>query len=226
MARVAAFDAYEQMFSRAYIDSNAGRFLENDWIDPTHLSIIPSTRVKIESAPASVPSASTALIKQEPQSAVLDTLCSNPIKICTLTEGGQEILEILSDTDHSDTDSDLEVTTVLTRGASRSSSAAPVKCETSACSPNNTHIRVRLSSQASLRESRQERVSRRPQRRREQGSSSPRSSTRPVVSRTLARCAMAAAKQSTWRAEPLPLPLLNVSSTPPGSKYVAARLLS
>ncbi|KAJ7714453.1 hypothetical protein B0H14DRAFT_3901770 [Mycena olivaceomarginata] len=147
------------MFSRAYIDSNAGRFLENDWIDPAALrdflgqqirgadastdqnadhpprkltdsreqSIIPSTRVKIESAPASVPSASTALIKQEPQSAVLDTLCSNPIKIRTLTEGGQEILEILSDTDHSDTDSDLEVTAVLTRGASRSSSAAPVQ---------------------------------------------------------------------------------------------------
>jgi hypothetical protein len=58
---------------------------------------------------------------------VLDTLCSNPIKIRTLTEGGQEILEILSDTDHSDTDSDLEVTAVLTRGASRSSSAAPVQ---------------------------------------------------------------------------------------------------
>jgi hypothetical protein len=58
---------------------------------------------------------------------VLNTLSSNLIKICTLTEGGQEILEILSDTDHSDTDSDLEVTTVLTQGASRSSSAAPVQ---------------------------------------------------------------------------------------------------
>ncbi|KAJ7800698.1 hypothetical protein B0H14DRAFT_2615963 [Mycena olivaceomarginata] len=115
------------MFSCAYIDSNAGRFLENDWIDPTHLFIIPSTHVKIESAPALLPSASTALIKQEPQSTVLDTLSSNPIKICTLTEGGQEILEILSDTDHSDTDSDLEVTTILTQGASRSSSAAPVQ---------------------------------------------------------------------------------------------------
>ncbi|KAJ7315156.1 hypothetical protein DFH08DRAFT_1040262 [Mycena albidolilacea] len=147
------------IFSRAYIDSNAGRFLENDWIDPAALRdflgqqirgadastdqnvdhpprkltdsrdqfIIPSTRVKIESVPASAPPASTALIKQEPQSAALDTLCSNPIKIRTPTESGQEILEILSDTDHSDTDSDLEVTAVLTRGASRSSSVAPVQ---------------------------------------------------------------------------------------------------
>jgi hypothetical protein len=30
VARVAAFDVYVQMFSRTYIDSNAGRFLEND----------------------------------------------------------------------------------------------------------------------------------------------------------------------------------------------------
>ncbi|KAJ7694292.1 hypothetical protein B0H14DRAFT_3660597 [Mycena olivaceomarginata] len=128
--------------SRAYIDSNAGRFLENDWIDPAALrdflgqqirgadastdqnadhpprkltdsreqSIIPSTRVKIESAPASVP-------------LCLDSLNQTGTPI----SGGQEILEILSDTDHSDTDSDLEVTAVLTRGASRSSSAAPVQ---------------------------------------------------------------------------------------------------
>jgi hypothetical protein len=37
VARVAPFDAYKKMFSRAYIDSNAGRFLENDWIDPAAL---------------------------------------------------------------------------------------------------------------------------------------------------------------------------------------------
>ncbi|KAJ7803072.1 hypothetical protein B0H14DRAFT_3154691 [Mycena olivaceomarginata] len=90
------------------IDSTTSRQL----MEFRNYSIIPSTRVKIESAPPSVPPDSTALIKQEPQSAVLDTLCSNPIKIRTLTEGGQEILEILSDTDHSDTDSDLEVTAI------------------------------------------------------------------------------------------------------------------
>jgi hypothetical protein len=44
-----------------------------------------------------------------------------------MTEGGQEILEILSDTNHSDTDSDFEVTMVLTWGASRSLSTAPVQ---------------------------------------------------------------------------------------------------
>ncbi|KAJ7720978.1 hypothetical protein DFH07DRAFT_972444 [Mycena maculata] len=89
------------MFTPSYITSNAGRFLDHEWID------IPALREFLgNSAPEA--GADPLPLSAPPTS----------FKIRTSYEGGREVLEISSD---SESDAD-EISGELTRGASRSSS--------------------------------------------------------------------------------------------------------
>ncbi|KAJ7785060.1 hypothetical protein DFH07DRAFT_1054504 [Mycena maculata] len=134
-------DFRDYIFSPLYISSNAGKFLDHEWIDipilkeselqylartlgPDRSTTRPSPsdpiRIKIE-APSAFPSA----VKTEPWAARLPP-APGDIRLRTLNEGGVEVFELLSDSEPepSDHNSDLEVLTAL-QPTSRSSSAIP-----------------------------------------------------------------------------------------------------
>ncbi|KAJ6608663.1 hypothetical protein B0H10DRAFT_1955216 [Mycena sp. CBHHK59/15] len=100
-----------------YIASHAGQFLDHKWINiPTlrdflHQNLL-DTGLNASSRPF--------LIKQEPQSTVVPCNLPGSVKMRTLNKGGQEVLEIVFDSEIDD--SDIEVSEVLIRTASRSSS--------------------------------------------------------------------------------------------------------
>ncbi|KAJ7502216.1 hypothetical protein B0H11DRAFT_2365550 [Mycena galericulata] len=104
------------MFTPSYITSNAGRFLDHEWID------IPALREFLgNSAPeAGSDASSTRSTRLSACPDLAQTLSAPPtsFKIRTSYEGGREVLEISSD---SESDAD-EISGDLTRGASRSSS--------------------------------------------------------------------------------------------------------
>ncbi|KAJ7450993.1 hypothetical protein B0H11DRAFT_2246571 [Mycena galericulata] len=113
------------MFTPSYITSNAGRFLDHEWID------IPALREFLgNSAPEAGSDASSTrstrlsacpdLVRIKTEGADPLPLSAPPtsFKIRTSYEGGREVLEISSD---SESDAD-EISGDLTRGASRSSS--------------------------------------------------------------------------------------------------------
>ncbi|KAJ6591397.1 hypothetical protein B0H10DRAFT_1960790 [Mycena sp. CBHHK59/15] len=145
------------VYSPAYIELNAGKFLDHEWVDisglkqylrrqtqnsgpaastthPFALSgsgSIASTRLSAVSDPirvkieATATPASASLVKAEPQ---VISIPQSPaqIKMRTLNEDGQEVFELLSDSeaDTDGRDSDLEVMEALQR-TSRSSSTIP-----------------------------------------------------------------------------------------------------
>ncbi|KAJ6583757.1 hypothetical protein B0H10DRAFT_2234731 [Mycena sp. CBHHK59/15] len=145
------------VYSPAYIELNAGKFLDHEWVDisglkqylrcqtqnsgpaastthPFALSgsgSIASTRLSAVSDPvrvkieATATPASASLVKAEPQ---VISIPQSPaqIKMRTLNEDGQEVFELLSDSeaDTDGRDSDLEVMEALHR-TSRSSSTIP-----------------------------------------------------------------------------------------------------
>ncbi|KAJ6587751.1 hypothetical protein B0H10DRAFT_1954453 [Mycena sp. CBHHK59/15] len=132
------------MYTPTYITSNAGRFLDQEWIDvPTlkqflgrnvsdagHVasstcSFAPSDSVciKIEAPDRPTP---TRSVKAEPQSVVIPRKTATSVKIRTSYEGNREVLELSSDSEaHVADDSDIEVSEELTRAVSRSSSVFP-----------------------------------------------------------------------------------------------------
>ncbi|KAJ6613945.1 hypothetical protein B0H10DRAFT_2046774 [Mycena sp. CBHHK59/15] len=132
-------DFRNYMYSPIYIASNAGRFLDHEWIDIPNLRdflcrkaadaglVASSTRpsavsdlihVKIEAPQPSAHPAPAILVKAEP----------GAVKMRTLNEGGHDVFELLSDSEPEtlDHDSDLEVSAALIRTASRSSSVIPL----------------------------------------------------------------------------------------------------
>ncbi|KAJ6567871.1 hypothetical protein B0H10DRAFT_2444751 [Mycena sp. CBHHK59/15] len=145
------------VYSPAYIELNAGKFLDHEWVDISGLkqylrrqtqnsgpaastthpfalsgsgsiasmrlsAVSDSVRVKIE---ATATPASASLVKAEPQ---VISIPQSPaqMKMRTLNEDGQEVFELLSDSeaDTDGRDSDLEVMEALQR-TSRSSSTIP-----------------------------------------------------------------------------------------------------
>ncbi|KAJ6558975.1 hypothetical protein B0H10DRAFT_1967130 [Mycena sp. CBHHK59/15] len=136
-----------KMYSGGYIVANAARFLDYEWIDiralkdflgrtmsdpvsilfsshPFHPSASSdSIHVKIEPPhPSVTPFIS---IKSEPDSTSVSGISG--VRLQTLNEGGQEIFELISDSEakNSDPDSDVEVTAALMRPSSQSSSIIP-----------------------------------------------------------------------------------------------------
>ncbi|KAJ7120746.1 hypothetical protein C8R43DRAFT_1034075 [Mycena crocata] len=129
------------MYSAAYIKDNAAEFLDHNWIvipvlreflarnnpdTPVASSMAASTsiRVKIEDSGRSLPppNAPTVAVKTEAPVPSISASSAVP-RVLVLYEGGQEVLELLSDSDADDGDSDIqEISEALIRGASRSSS--------------------------------------------------------------------------------------------------------
>ncbi|KAJ6606762.1 hypothetical protein B0H10DRAFT_1956851 [Mycena sp. CBHHK59/15] len=136
-----ALGAEYKMYTPAYITSNAGRFLDQEWIDVPTLKqflgrnvsdaghVASSTRsfapsdsvcIKIEAPDRPTP---TRSVKAEPQSVVIPRKTATSVKIRTSYEGSREVLELSSDSEaHVADDSDIEVSEKLTRAVSRSSS--------------------------------------------------------------------------------------------------------
>ncbi|KAJ7138486.1 hypothetical protein C8R43DRAFT_1109764 [Mycena crocata] len=132
----------DYMFSTAYIKDNATQFLDHEWIDIPTLkgylcrnypvaAVTPSTRVspsplvKIEdSAPVlRAPTLPTASVKTEASVPSISSVSSATARVRICCEHGREVVELLSDSDADDGDSDIqEISEALTRGASRSSS--------------------------------------------------------------------------------------------------------
>ncbi|KAJ7629844.1 hypothetical protein B0H17DRAFT_1150437 [Mycena rosella] len=133
------------MYNPGYIAANPGMFLDHEWIDirslRQHLAvpvpcasldassmrpIVPDpVSVKIEAPLLPVLRASAVAVKAEPEAPGLPSR-SAPIKMRVPTEGGREVLELLSDSepDASGVESDLEVVQAL-KPTSRSSSIIP-----------------------------------------------------------------------------------------------------
>ncbi|KAJ7434188.1 hypothetical protein B0H11DRAFT_1938859 [Mycena galericulata] len=145
-------DFRNYLYSPMYIKLNAGKFLDHEWVDIPTLkeylhqihqnpgldasSTRPATpsdpvRVKIETPLPSATPRPAISVKAEPQPIRLPPPAGDsPIKMRTLTEGGREVIEVLSDSesDAADSDSDLEVMEVL-QTTSRSSSTIPTPCD-------------------------------------------------------------------------------------------------
>ncbi|KAJ7464247.1 hypothetical protein B0H11DRAFT_1870607 [Mycena galericulata] len=137
------------IYTPAYILSNAGRFLNNEWIDIPALRDflarnVPDAGHDASSARLSSPSASIPIkietserpaswkpdisVKAEPRPMMIPPPnTSASIKIRTLYEGGREVLELQSDSEVEDSDIE-EVSGELTRAVSRSSSI-PTPCD-------------------------------------------------------------------------------------------------
>ncbi|KAJ7434269.1 hypothetical protein B0H11DRAFT_2118810 [Mycena galericulata] len=151
-ARQLMMDFRNYLYSPMYIKLNAGKFLDHEWVDIPTLkeylhqihqnpdldasSTRPATpsdpvRVKIETPLPSATPRPAISVKAEPQPIRLPPPAGDsPIKMRTLTEGGREVIEVLSDSesDAADSDSDLEVMEVL-QTTSRSSSTIPTPCD-------------------------------------------------------------------------------------------------
>ncbi|KAJ7476393.1 hypothetical protein B0H11DRAFT_1810084 [Mycena galericulata] len=145
-------DFRNYLYSPMYIKLNAGKFLDHEWVDIPTLkeylrqihqnpgldasSTRPATpsdpvRVKIETPLPSTTPRPAISVKAEPQPIRLPPPAGDSaIKMRTLTEGGREVIEVLSDSDSdaADSDSDLEVMEVL-QTTSRSSSTIPTPCD-------------------------------------------------------------------------------------------------
>ncbi|KAJ7431585.1 hypothetical protein B0H11DRAFT_1941460 [Mycena galericulata] len=145
-------DFRNYLYSPMYIKLNAGKFLDHEWVDIPTLkeylhqihqnpgldasSTRPATpsdpvRVKIETPLPSATSRPAISVKAEQQPIRLPPPAGDSaIKMRTLTEGGREVIEVLSDSDSdaADSDSDLEVMEVL-QTTSRSSSTIPTPCD-------------------------------------------------------------------------------------------------
>ncbi|KAJ6580328.1 hypothetical protein B0H10DRAFT_2443268 [Mycena sp. CBHHK59/15] len=142
-------DFRNYMYSPIYIASNAGRFLDHEWINIPNLrdflcrkaadagQVASSTRpsavsdlihVKIEAPQPSAHPAPAILVKAESQSTGLPCKIPGAVKMRTLNEGGHDVFELLSDSEPEtlDHDSDLEVSAALIRTASHSSSVIPL----------------------------------------------------------------------------------------------------
>ncbi|KAJ6609732.1 hypothetical protein B0H10DRAFT_2193725 [Mycena sp. CBHHK59/15] len=107
------------MYTPAYITSNAGRFLDQEWIDVPTLNQFLGRNAPDRPTP-------TRSVKAEPQSVVIPRKTATSVKIRTSYEGSREVLELSSDSEaHVADDSDIEVSEELTRAVSRSSSVFP-----------------------------------------------------------------------------------------------------
>ncbi|KAF8217297.1 hypothetical protein K438DRAFT_1954146 [Mycena galopus ATCC 62051] len=132
--------ARNQLFSPTYISLNAGKFLDDKWVNvglfreyvqriskssmcdvsSTRPSVPNSAPIKIESLPPVLPSS----VKAEPET--LSLHWSGDVKMRALTEDGHEVFELLSDSDaEEDLNSDLEVIEALRRTSRSSSVIAP-----------------------------------------------------------------------------------------------------
>ncbi|KAJ6597423.1 hypothetical protein B0H10DRAFT_2196942 [Mycena sp. CBHHK59/15] len=121
------------MYTPAYITSNAGRFLDQEWIDVPTLKQFLGRNVSdaghVASSTRSFAPSDSVCIKieaPEPQSVVIPRKTATSVKIRTSYEGSREVLELSSDSEaHVADDSDIEVSEELTRAVSRSSSVFP-----------------------------------------------------------------------------------------------------
>ncbi|KAK7025293.1 hypothetical protein R3P38DRAFT_3194218 [Favolaschia claudopus] len=127
---------HKYVYSLRDISINPQRFLDYEWIDidllgvflaqhsgteainPDLTSASASVVVKIEPRLLAPPVPAQVSVKLEPQSAAVPEYRGN-VKICTVHKGGWEVFELLSDSEHGD--SDVEVAEVL-RPVSRLSS--------------------------------------------------------------------------------------------------------
>ncbi|KAF8172216.1 hypothetical protein K438DRAFT_1981666 [Mycena galopus ATCC 62051] len=137
-------DFRDYLFSSTYIALNAGKFLDDTWVNVglfreyvqqmaqtstvdasrTHSPSVPdSTHIKIEAPPPVLPLS----VKAEPETISLrQPPQSGDVKMRVLTEDGHEVLELLSDSDEDeDLNSDQEVIEALRRTSRSSSILAP-----------------------------------------------------------------------------------------------------
>ncbi|KAJ7730603.1 hypothetical protein DFH07DRAFT_969111 [Mycena maculata] len=138
-------DFRNYLFSPTYIALNAAKVLDHGWVDicelrtylqhtaqsspfdvsTTRLSALTApVRVKIEATPLTVAPGSAAVVME---AQAISVPAPADIKMCALNEDGQEVFELLSDSepDADGPDLDLEVIDALQR-MSRSSSAIPL----------------------------------------------------------------------------------------------------
>ncbi|KAJ7880075.1 hypothetical protein B0H13DRAFT_2050665, partial [Mycena leptocephala] len=103
------------MYAQSFIESDAVQILNLDWIDVPALRKFLGQKILVETPHASEPNTPSFSVKSEPQ----------PISLSRVSGAeGQEILELISESeaDDSDPDFDVEVTAALMRESSRSSS--------------------------------------------------------------------------------------------------------
>ncbi|KAJ7912742.1 hypothetical protein B0H13DRAFT_2659938 [Mycena leptocephala] len=119
-------DFRNYMYTPSFVESNAAQFLHLDWIDVSPLKKFLAQKILIETPDASEPNTPSISVKSEPQPISLSRVFGT-VKLRTLHQGGREILELISESEaeDSDTDSAIEVTEALTRVSSRSSSTIP-----------------------------------------------------------------------------------------------------
>ncbi|KAJ6595251.1 hypothetical protein DFH09DRAFT_1413358 [Mycena vulgaris] len=114
------------IFSSAYINNNAAKFLDYEWVDISDLRNLGSSARQIEPTPLLVTPGPLVSVKAEPE--IVNVLrVSDDIRMRTLNEGGREVFELFSDSEpeHDDADSDVEVMEAL-QCTFRSSSAIPL----------------------------------------------------------------------------------------------------
>ncbi|KAJ7670029.1 hypothetical protein DFH06DRAFT_1321054 [Mycena polygramma] len=127
-------DFRNYLFNPTYIAQNAAKFLDHEWVDIGELrkylhhtvAIAPPTRVKLEAMAPFVTPEPAGAVKTEPDGSTVPQAVPE-IKLRALNENGQEVFELLSDSDSEPdaADSDVEVIATL-QPNSRSSSVAPL----------------------------------------------------------------------------------------------------
>ncbi|KAJ6501024.1 hypothetical protein C8R47DRAFT_1317105 [Mycena vitilis] len=123
-------DFRNYLFNPTYIAQNAAKFLDHEWVDVGELrkyllAIAPPTRVKLEAIAPFIASEPAGAVKTEPDGSTVPHAVPE-IKLRALNENGQEVFELLSDSDSEpDAESESEVIATL-QPNSRSPSVVPL----------------------------------------------------------------------------------------------------